>query len=547
MNYIIDFVNSASDAAISAYLTANNCTTIKVYDNFAKVYLVSSNTAPVASELTESIVNDSEHVVRLLGEVVNINRYVNLPNPTLPGITVSTSDPHDWWKNYMLKTPDFAAPTVEFSRKGASGKVYIMDSGIEASHPEFANTQIENLFSFTDEFADTTGHGTAIGSVIAGNTCGLSAAGLKIVKIFDKDRPTLQSDLLSALDAILGDFLQNSSGLGVLNCSWSIPKNAYIEQKIRGLITAGMYVVASAGNSGVPIADVTPASMAEVLTIGSYNKDLKPSNFSNYTNPSVIDFAASEVNTGALDGWAPGEEIWVAALNGTYGYASGTSIAAAIHSCALDYNFGDRMDGSNLSTVDQNQTVSFISNISMGRKNLLDLSDSRYTGSQNRISTIYEKMAMPADYTPSFERTVRVGQTLGALVCNPQNTISVDILTPLPGNAVIKSNGTLVFTPTSVNGTHEVFTSKLRVTLLDNTTVDYDVVIGVLSADFDKASVPTDDPIIPITLAEQSSCYYGGSDLRNGIDNCNDDCYDFGLSHCVEGASSKTTFNCGCG
>lgn len=538
MNYLIDFKDDASNDAITAYLLTNDCEVVKIYDNFAKTYLVSSATTPAIDAIVDSIVDDDGAPLKLLGEIIPVNQYYLLPNPNLPQITVSTTDEKDWWKNYVLVAPDFDSPSIEVTRKGECSNVYIMDSGIDATHPEFVDAQITNLFSMTGEFADTNGHGTALASVISGKTCGLSSAHLKIVKIFDQSQETKQSDLLNALDMILSDFLANPNGVGILNCSWSIPKNDYVEQKIRVLIASGIYVVVSAGNSGLSITDVTPASMPEVLTVGSFNKELHPSSFSNYTDPSIISFTANATNTGALDGWAPGEQIWVAAPGGLYGYASGTSVAAAIHSCVLAYNISDMVDdNAEVDSLFIKPPMFYLASISFFNKDLLNLSDPKYSASANAISTLYNKLQKDPTSINELEIACRVNVGKTVRIFNPQDTKTIKLLSPLPDGCSLQSSGALYCLFTSVIGDYQIFDVTVQITAIDDTVIDKTVKLAVVSETFDITTVPETDSFIRLTLEACWAgctgscticlyCFAAGGTTKNPICDCapNGDC-----------------------
>lgn len=551
MKYIIDFFSTATDNDITAYLAENNCSIIKIYNNFLKVYLVDSETSPPTTGIVESIVNDDDTAIVPLGEFVPVNQYYDLINPNFPSISISTADEKDWWKNYVLTEPDFDNPVTTLSRKGNGVSVYIMDSGIETTHPEFLDATIVNLFSITDDFVDTSGHGTAIASVISGKSCGLSNATLKIVKIFDNAQTTRQSDMLNALDSILSDFSLNNQQTAILNCSWHINKNLYIENKIRTLISQGIFVVAAAGNSGVPIENVTPASMPEVLTIGSYGPNFEPSNFSNYSNPSVINNTANEVNSGQLDGWAPGEQIWVAALNGGYGYCSGTSISAGIHSCVLAYNIADRLFSDYTQPeIIQNASVPLLSALSLRRKGLMDLSDPKYVSSANCISTLYNIGIMDTVEIDHFEFNIIVGYYKGfGQIYNPQNTKTVEIINPLPNGFYFIPSGNIVGTAGQITGDYQIFNSLIRITDINDVTRDVTVIIAILSNEFDITQVPADDPILQINL-DAASCS-GDSICPNGILTgivCTDDCATVFLTTCVSTTCKTPTTrkNCYC-
>jgi subtilisin family serine protease len=305
---------------------------------------VESNTIPPSGPLVESIVVDENNPIQLLDFDLTLVDTVSTAEFTV-------DDEKNWWKVASIKDIDFESETYTHTVRGFGGTVYILDSGLETSHPEFQGVDVQLLHSFTNEFSDTRGHGTALASLISGKTCGLTGATIKVVKIFDTSVSTYQSDMLAAFDAVLNDYITNGRTLSVVNLSWGMIKNEYIDAKINYLRSQGLNIVAAAGNSGVPIDNVTPASIPAVLTVGAYNQSLTPCDFSNYTGESIISVTNEITNTGALDIWAPGEKIWAAGLNGTYGYIAGTSAAAAITSGAIIYNLSRYVNDTGFGTV----------------------------------------------------------------------------------------------------------------------------------------------------------------------------------------------------
>lgn len=520
MQFLINFTPTTADV-ISAYLLENACTVVRSYRHFDHVYLVSCKEKPKDNPIVLSIIEDDDHSIQLLGEVVPVNNYHMSFDPTKPFVSISTSDEKDWWKNYILAHADFVNPSVDITLKGGNTTVYIVDSGIDASHPEFVDANITNLYSFTGDYVDNSGHGTALASVISGKTCGLGVSKLKICKIFDPSNTTRQSDLISAFDAILNDFLLNPAQLSIVNCSWSIPKNSFLEELIQLMIDSGLYVVAAAGNSGKPIADVTPASMPDVLTIGAFGQDLKPSNFSDYTNPSVISNTEDQTNSGALDGWAPGEQIWVAVPGGSYGFSSGTSVAAAIHSGVLAYDLSDFVNPDGSLPVNMLcKPIQDVSRLSLAHEGLLDLSDPKYSKSVNAISTLGNK-ALFSHYqlNPHFEIGIRVGTTFASSLFNPQTVKSAELLSPLPAGAYIQNSGVLVLEPTEVVGNHETTHSILRLTLMDGTVVDKELVITIVAADYNVNNTAPGDPVIVVTPLRMSC-----EEIVSGGHRCYDTC-----------------------
>lgn len=365
MKFIIDFKNDASSLDIDSYLSTNGCTVVKTYSAFDKVYLVDSESQPAIDPIVESIIDDTANHIDLL-----------------TSMTWSTTSMDDWWKIASAAKPNLDATTISYEKSVVPAIVYMVDSGIQLSHPEFIGTRVSNLFSFNSDFTDYNGHGTALSSVIVGNTCGIVDAEVKAVKIFQSGTATLLSDMLNALDAIATDGALNPTKAKVINMSWSIAKNSYVENKIQQLIDNGFVVVTSAGNDGSPIENVTPASMEDAITVGAYSEDFVPCDFSNYTG--YLPTTQGLVNYGALDVWAPGQNIRVASLDDGFNSTAGTSIAAAIHSAAVAFNtqFLQLSDGSLISKYQNKYAlVSF----SAGHQGLISLTGD-YASSVNKVS-----------------------------------------------------------------------------------------------------------------------------------------------------------------
>jgi hypothetical protein len=337
----------------------------------------------------------------------------------------------------------------------------------------------------------------------------------------------------------------------VLNCSWNIVKNEYIENKFRYLINCGVNVVVAAGNSGLPIENVTPASMPEALTIGSYGPNFEPSNFSNYTNPSIISNTPNFVNNGQLDGWAPGEQIWVAGLNEQYGYCSGTSISAAIHSGVLAYNLTDLLfDNFNQPRIFQKSPIWLLSGISLNRKRLMDLSDPKYVNSANRISTLVNKLEQEDQIIDYFEFHTKVGvESVLGQIYNPQTTKNVEIIDPLPEGYGFISSGQIVGQSATINSTHQMFNSLIRITDSNDVVRDVTVVIAIVSSEFDITQVPSDDPILQINfslLSCQQAWDQGGNYCPDGLTYaCLRNCTGVGCDNSACGKPAGR-YNCAC-
>lgn len=514
--YLIDFNNETSEEEIQQYFQTNQCSQIKVFNRLDNTYYVRAETHPPLTSIVTTVVNDDDSHLQLLN-VVEIPLIV--PSGTT---TMDSTDDHNWWKLYSLNSIDLDQDQITVSKFGKGINVYLVDSGIDNAHPEFTNRDVNLLFSFTGEFSDTNGHGTALGSLLVGNTCGMTDSTLNVVKIFDKNTPTRQSDLLNAFDAILADSELSLNKVSVVNLSWSIPKNSFIESKIQCLINSGLLIVVSSGNSGIPISDVTPASMPNVLTIGSYGQNFLPSDFSNYTN-SAVDCTQNLTNFGELDSWAPGENIYIATTgNNGYSLAAGTSLSAAIYSGAMAYNLSQYLTSTGelplaFKMTDGTDIIN-ISEISyFDRKGLLDLSDVRYASSVNKICSYRDIVS-----SLSIDENQLLGQTVRLLAYPNKFTSrkwiysnsaqSYEVLGDLPNGITFEGTFINVAVPSEpVSEQHvdyHIIPVKINLRNSDS-SVTKNIEVIVIGALFDPSSLDESDPILALTL--DVSCKSFGS------------------------------------
>ena len=103
-------------------------------------------------------------------------------------------------------------------------------------------------------------------------------------------------------------------GACIVSVSLGIKKDdAAVREAVAYVQKQGALVICAAGNEGDSKDLYYPAAYDGVLTVGSHDKDLKVSSFTQ--------------RNGTVDILAPGEDIWLASRNGkTYG-AKGTSYA----------------------------------------------------------------------------------------------------------------------------------------------------------------------------------------------------------------------------
>lgn len=231
----------------------------------------------------------------------------------------TTVTPQAYWHQIRLVTNALPMGTLYNPISYGDGVVvYLMDSGINAHHEEFTGSTIENLYTYDGFYTDTISHGTSMASLINGQTRGVSKnAIVKNVKIPFGSATIGQ--LLTAFDAVLTDHLL-TSGVKVVNCSWTVPKSQLLDNKVTELQNAGLVVVAAAGNTGIAADTLSPVGLNTVIGVAasdSYDRVISwASGVSSNWGPEV-------------DITAPGIQVHVANIDG-YGEISGTSVSAAV-------------------------------------------------------------------------------------------------------------------------------------------------------------------------------------------------------------------------
>lgn len=258
-------------------------------------------------------------------------------------------------------------------------EVFLIDSGIDWSHPEFEGLAHEDFWKASKfaDYSDTQGHGTSVASAIAGKNIGI-ARNIKLfnAKITDKDTGFCTVlEIGQCIDAIIARAVANPNVTRVVNASWATDKNSYLEAKFQALLDAGVTVIAASGNSGTDVALLTPAGMSQVITVGAIDKYDIPAGFNNI---APTDSGLTTNYGQRLDMFAPGDGVVVAYLKGSYYTTSGTSFAAG-------YVTGAAAEMASLFADSVPNPILMNKLIDVSTKDAILFDDERFSENQNRI------------------------------------------------------------------------------------------------------------------------------------------------------------------
>lgn len=200
-----------------------------------------------------------------------------------------------------------------YASTGAGVKVYVVDSGIDVSLPEFGGRATWGK-NFTDDGINTDcgdGHGTHVAGTIGSNTYGVAkAASLIAYKALKCDGSGPYSGIISALN----DIAKSNSKPAVVNMSLGGPKSSAMTTAVASLTKAGYVVVVAAGNNGANACNYSPASAPSAITVGASTINDARASFSNFGK--------------CLDLFAPGAAITSVLPGGSTASWNGTSMAS---------------------------------------------------------------------------------------------------------------------------------------------------------------------------------------------------------------------------
>ena len=208
------------------------------------------------------------------------------------------------------------APQVWSRATGAGVKVAVIDTGIDATHPDLAANYAGgyNAVEPGAEPTDDHGHGTHVAGTIAGSgNEGKGALGvaprarLYAVKVLNKEGGGTNAVIVAGIAWAV------QNGMRVINMSLGGPSSTVLKKAIQKAAAAGVVIVAASGND--PEAPVSaPASYPESIAVSASTSKDGLADFST-TGPEV-DFIA------------PGHEIVSTWPGGKYAKLSGTSMAS---------------------------------------------------------------------------------------------------------------------------------------------------------------------------------------------------------------------------
>ena len=248
--------------------------------------------------------------------------------------------------------------TYSYNTTASNVTAYIIDTGIEASHPEFGN-RAQAAYDATLEGTgiDCNGHGTHVAGTIGGSTYGVAkGVQLRGVRVLNCAGVGTNADVIEGMDWVRTHAVKPA----VANMSLGGGFSATVNSAATALANSGVFLAVAAGNDGEDACNSSPASASGVMTVAASDRN---------------DNAASFTNNGScVETYAPGVDITSAWILGGTNTISGTSMASPhVAGVAALYKGanGDAATSTVNSWITSNATSGVIKNNPAGTPNLL--------------------------------------------------------------------------------------------------------------------------------------------------------------------------------
>jgi subtilisin family serine protease len=204
-----------------------------------------------------------------------------------------------------------------YTSAGDGVNVYIIDTGIWTSHPDFGG-RADNVYDaltlnllggVTGE--DCNGHGTHVAGTIGGATYGVAKrVSLHGVRVLSCAGVGFTSQIIAGIDWVR----QNFAAPAVANMSLGGGKSDALNAATTNLWDAGVFVAVAAGNDDADACEVSPAGASGAFTVAASEKTDAKASYSNWGS--------------CVEAYAPGSDIQSDFLVGLTATLSGTSMAS---------------------------------------------------------------------------------------------------------------------------------------------------------------------------------------------------------------------------
>ena len=269
----------------------------------------------------------------------------------------ATQSPVTWGLDRIDQRNLPLSNSYTYTSTASNVTAYIIDTGIQASHPNFGGRAAAVYDYAGGSGNDCNGHGTHVAGTIGSTTYGV-AKGVRLrgVRVLNCSGSGSYSAIIAGIDWVR----LNAAKPAVANMSLGGGLNSSLNSAATNLANSGVFLAVAAGNENQNACNVSPASASGVFTTASSTSSDAKSSFSNWGS--------------CVEAYAPGSSITSTWTGSSTRTISGTSMASPhVAGVAALYkgNFGDASSSTVSNWIINNATTGVITGNPSGTPNRL--------------------------------------------------------------------------------------------------------------------------------------------------------------------------------
>ncbi len=173
--------------------------------------------------------------------------------------------------------------TYTYTPTGTGVRAYIIDTGIRATHTQFAGRVVSGFTAINDGLGtdDGNGHGTHVSGTVGGSTYGVAKnVTLVAVRVLDSAGNGTNSGVIAGVDFVTSNHVAGQPAVANMSLGGGI--SSALDTAVNNAIADGVTFAVAAGNENQDACNVSPARTAAAITVGSTTTTDARSSFSNF-------------------------------------------------------------------------------------------------------------------------------------------------------------------------------------------------------------------------------------------------------------------------